>query len=80
MITTETTFELDAWQLVPAEYAAWQSAKKRHDGLAKALDSVPANHRSGAVFDAVCVALDYAMDDVVITEAVARAALRKVAE
>ena len=74
-----TTFELDAWQLVPTEHAAWLAAKKRHAGLAKALDSVPTDHRIGAVFDAVCVALDCAMDDLVSTEAAARAAFRRVA-
>ena len=73
------TFELDAWQLVPAEHGAWREAKRRYDQLAKALDSVPADHRFGSAFDAICVRVDRLMDDVAETERVARAAFRVVA-
>ena len=73
------SFEKDAWQFVPVEHGAWCEAKRRYDQLAKALDSVPADHRFGSAFDAICVRLDRLMDDVVETEQMARAAFRAVA-
>ncbi len=74
-----TTFDMDAWEVVPAEWKAWRDAERNLTQLSAVLDSVPAANQHGSVWDELCEQSEHLSNLAMDAEIAARRAFRRVA-